>query len=73
MGAGASSGKPKKKKKKAELVLYELEEPDTPTFAWVSRFDEDANEYFENTVSGETQWEVRDWVVIILIYLSKFC
>ena len=61
MGGGASRGSQRKKKQqrqKEELEIWELTGPDTPTFAWTPRVDEDGNQYFENILTGETQWEV---------------
>lgn len=61
MGGGASKASQRKKqdkRQKQELVIWELTGPDTPTFAWTPRVDLDGNQYFENTLTGETQWEV---------------
>eukprot|EP00750_Incisomonas_marina_P017259 INCI20177.1.p1 GENE.INCI20177.1~~INCI20177.1.p1 ORF type:complete len:238 (-),score=22.95 INCI20177.1:353-1066(-) len=67
MGGGASKASQRKKRSKRqepELVIWELTGPDTPTFAWTPRVDEDGNEYFENTLTGQTQWEAPKYLKV---------
>jgi len=58
MGGGASRAKQGRPPKKEQIVTYELTDPDTPTLAWHERRDDEGNVYYENTLSGVTQWEV---------------